>query len=323
MIRHNFRKEILEKLAKREVKDIRLRKDVSISEFIEKIYDACIFPYDEIKMALSILEEAYKDKDCIHFLGIPGYFLATGARGVVSDLIRKGLIDVLVIEEDGLDYDISRSLGGSYYRVMIKNANNILLHELRIHRLGNLIFTREDHESLLVNFVLNTLSKLANREKLSLTEVLSLLSKRIDDENSVLRNAFKYGIKLIPTSIWRSITLNLIFAWAYRENIQLDILNLYKEMANIINNAKRTCAVIASKEARTLVGWWNQFRGGIDYLVHIMDPGSMEDIEMLGDTSSYELTWSMIKRNGKYVTIKAPKLFTFILLVELLYEKIG
>jgi len=323
VIRYNLRKEILEKLAKREVKDIKLRKNVSISDFIKDIYDACISPYDDMELAMNILEEAYKDKDCIHFLGIPGYFLATGARGIISDLIRKGFVDVLVIEEDGLDYDIARSLGGSYYRIMTRNVNNALLHQLRVHRIGNLIFTRESHELLLTRFVLNTLDKMTNREKLSLTEILSILSRGIDDEDSVVRNAFKYRVTLIPTSIWRSTVLNLIFAWAHKEGVQLDILGLYKEMANIINYAKRTCAIIVSKEARTLIGWWNQFRGGIDYLVHIMDPGSIEEVDAFGDTSNYELTWSMIKRNGKYITIKAPRLFAFILLVDLLYEKIS
>ncbi|RLF20126.1 MAG: hypothetical protein DRZ82_03295 [Thermoprotei archaeon] len=322
MMRHEFREEVFKELQKTEIRDLHLKKDITLRHFLEDLAKACIVPYDNMEKAVKILKEAINEDGCVKFLGIPGYFIATGARGVVCDLIRKGLIDVIVMDETGIDYDIARSVGGKYYRLLAERASDILFHELRIHRVGSkIIMPREDHDVLIANFVHKTLEKVSYPKggSIQLTDLLSLLGKEIKDSNSIIRNSYEKGVKLFLTGIWRSIAINTLFAWAYKEGLVLDIMSAYRDIAGVINNAKKVCAVLISSEAREFISWWNQFRGGIDYLIYIEDPAfTLRDVP--GDPLRFEYTWGMIKRKGKYIIIRAPELFSFVLLMEMLYS---
>jgi len=51
---------------------------------------------------------------CTKFLSFPAAIMATGTRGVIIDMVRAGMVDVIVTTCGTLDHDISRTLADYY-----------------------------------------------------------------------------------------------------------------------------------------------------------------------------------------------------------------
>ncbi len=61
--------------------------------------------------AAQIYTEMLDDRLCTKFLSFPAALVATGTRGVIVDMIREGMVDVIVTASGTLDHDLARSWG--------------------------------------------------------------------------------------------------------------------------------------------------------------------------------------------------------------------
>ena len=74
----------------KEVKDMKLGK-LSFSELVDKMGEGGGFSAKNLSTAVNILEEMNKD-ECIKILSFPACIISTGMRGVISQMIEKGLV---------------------------------------------------------------------------------------------------------------------------------------------------------------------------------------------------------------------------------------
>ena len=56
----------------------------------------------------SIMEKIVKEENTT-FLSFPADIISTGTRGVIIDMIKKGLVDVIITTTGTIDHDIARS----------------------------------------------------------------------------------------------------------------------------------------------------------------------------------------------------------------------
>ena len=101
-------------LLKRKVEDMDL-EEINFSELIKQMNNGGGFSAKNLALAVSILEDMNKDKDCIKFFSFPACIIATGLRGAIAQMIEKGLVDVIITTCGTLDHDLARAYGGDYF----------------------------------------------------------------------------------------------------------------------------------------------------------------------------------------------------------------
>src|SRR5438876_4256306 len=73
---------------------------------------------------------------CTKFLCFPAAPVATGLRGVLVEMVNKGLVDVIVTTCGTLDHDVARTYAAYYHGDF--QMDDRKLHRDGYHRLGNL-----------------------------------------------------------------------------------------------------------------------------------------------------------------------------------------
>src|SRR4030042_2978070 len=119
------------------VKDIQLKKGMNSNELIKELYDSGGFSAKKVAVGVDIIEKMIKQKDCVKFLSFPACICSTGTRGVIKELVKRKLFDVVITTCGTLDHDLARIWENYYHGSFL--MDDIELHKMEINRLGNVI----------------------------------------------------------------------------------------------------------------------------------------------------------------------------------------
>ncbi|MDX1534858.1 MAG: deoxyhypusine synthase family protein, partial [Thermoplasmata archaeon] len=159
--------------------------------------------------AAAILEDALTDRARpTMFLGVAGAMVPGGMRKVISDMVRKGLVDVLVTTGAIAYHDFYEGLGHRHYRGH-PEMDDVLLREHFIDRI---------YDSLADEAVFRdidaTMAEIAGGlepRAYSTREFMAILGDRLDDETSIVRAAHQAGIPyFVPTYHDSGIGIGLV-----------------------------------------------------------------------------------------------------------------
>src|SRR3989304_7580751 len=253
----------------RKVEDMRLNK-VNFSELIKQMDSAGGFTAKNLARAVHIFKEMIEEKQCKKFLSFPAAVVATGLRGAISEMIDKGLVDVVITTCGTLDHDLARAWGGKYYHGSF-DLDDRELHKKEIHRLGNVIIpsksygiTIEKNMQPILEDLIKTKSEWSSRE------LCLEFGKRLDDKNSILYQAARKSIPVyVPGITDGAFGTNLLW-FSQDNNFKINILQDEKELSDIAFKNKNTGAlIIGGGISKHHTIWWNAFSGGLNYAIYI------------------------------------------------------
>jgi deoxyhypusine synthase len=131
------------------VKDIHVNKRTSITDLLNQYYESGGFVAKDVGIGVRILKRMVDDQRCTKFLSFPACVVATGTRGVLKDLIKNRLVDVVITTCGTLDHDLARVWKDYYHGSFFMNDSE--LHKKEVHRLGNVIIPKDSYGTLLEN----------------------------------------------------------------------------------------------------------------------------------------------------------------------------
>ena len=311
-----------ENLLKTEVKDIKLSNSMSALSLIKAYNKMGGFTAKMLAKAHEILLEMFMDKECTVFLSFTGNLIATGLRGVIADLISRGYISVIITTGGAVDHDIARSFGGKYFHGSF-DLDDVMLSELKIHRLGNILIPINNYGPIIEKVTWKILSELSNiKSEWSVRELLAEFGKRINDEHSFLRQAYLNNVSIYAPGILDSAFGTHIFMFSQTRNFKLNLINDMKELSDIIFESNRTGAlIIGGGISKHHTIWWNQFKGGLDYAVYITTAVEY-DGSLSGARVKEAISWGKVKPKAKYVTVYGDATIILPLLLASIYEAI-
>src|SRR5271156_6189247 len=178
-------------LLSRHVKDVKLRKGMTVKQLIDSQREIGGFSAQHMIQGIDILKEMIEDKESFNFISFPADIIATGLRGMMADAVRY--FDAVMTTCGTLDHDLAKAYGGHYSLGTFEVDDN-KLKEMDIYRLGN-IFIGADQYGLTVEKyfteIMNDIYKSKDyKEEYSPSELLFEFGKRIKDEHSILRQAY-------------------------------------------------------------------------------------------------------------------------------------
>jgi len=128
------------------VDQIRIKKDEKVSDLI-RLFRGTGFNAKRLSMACEIYEAMAKDKACVKIMTLAGAMVPAGMRGVISDFIRCGFVDMLVTTGANLTHDVIESIG-CHHQQGTDRVSDAELHDKELNRIFDVYMPNQAYEAL-------------------------------------------------------------------------------------------------------------------------------------------------------------------------------
>jgi deoxyhypusine synthase len=243
---------------------------------------------------------------CTKFLSFPAAIMATGTRGVLIDMVRAGMVDVIVTTCGTLDHDISRTVA-DYYQGSFE-MDDAKLRRAGYHRLGNVLVPLESYGPLIEKRMQPLLARAYDGGDRSMTteELSAEIGRDLGSSRSLLYWAQKMKVPVFVPGITDGAVGSQVwlFAESHRD-FKMDLIGDERRLSDITSEAKETGAlVLGGGISKHHVIWWNLFRGGLDWACYITTASEF-DGSLSGAQLREAVSWGKVKENARQASLYA------------------
>ena len=312
-------------MKKTPVRDIVPAKMTS-NELIKTFAQAGGFTAPKLATGIDIIEQMVTDKECLTFLSFPACLCATGVRGVIREIIKRKLVDVIITTAGTLDHDLARVWKPYYPGTFM--ADDRELHRKGINRLGNVFIPMESYGTILEKKLQPMFTKMfQQRERWSTKDMIWECGKQLQQEphgeEALVYWAWKNKIPIyVPGITDGAFGSQLWMVYQTHRSIAIDLFQDEQELSDLVFNAKKTGALIVGggiSKHHTI--WWNQFTGGLDYAVYVTTAVEY-DGSLSGAQTREAVSWGKITEQADSITIEGDASVLLPLMVNALLERL-
>ncbi len=305
------------------VEDYMLTKTMSVNELVLQMEKAWGFTAGKLATAVGILERMNREKDCKKFLSFTGNLVATGTRGVLRELVKRKLADIIITTCGTIDHDIARCWK-SYYRGSFVMNDSKLRNE-GINRLGNVLVPNDSYGVIIEKKMRVLLEALwaEGIKEVSSSQFCREIGRRICNETSILYWAAKNDIPVYVPGITDGAVGYQTWLFSQDHDFRLNLLKDEGQLSDIIYSAKKTGALIVGggiSKHHTI--WWNQFKGGLDYVVYVSTADEW-DGSLSGARPREAVSWGKISAKAKRIMVEGDASVILPIMTSALIERMG
>jgi deoxyhypusine synthase len=303
------------------VKDIEIRGKISVDGLVNQMFKSGGFSAKDIAVSVNIIEDMIKDKKCLKFLSFPACIISTGTRGIIKEMIKRKLFDVVITTCGTLDHDLARIWKNYYHGSFL--MDDVELHKMEINRLGNVIIPNDSYGSIIEKKMSKFLKEIYSEKKeMSTYEFIWEIGKKIKDKNSILYWCYKNKIPMIVPGITDGAVGYQIWQFSQDHDIKINILKDEQLMSDLVWNAKKSGAlIIGGGISKHHTIWWNQFKNGLDYVVYITTAVEW-DGSLSGARPREAISWGKVKEKAKMVTVQEDATIALPIIFASLLERL-
>ncbi len=306
------------------VEDYDVDGSTTTASLVDYMRRAGGFTARHLAEAVEVLEAMFRDEECTVFLAFPACVVATGLRGVLAGLVKRGLVDVIVTTGGTLDHDVARAHGARYLEGSFY-VDDSELAEKGVHRLGNVFIPRDDYGPLLEKVVWKVLDELhaGGVTKLTSRRLAEELGRRLSDENSILKQAANKGVPIYSPGILDSAVGTQLVLYSQVKKLELDLIQDERELLDLAFTAKKLGALILGGGiSKHHVLWFSQFKGGLDYAVYVTTAQEY-DGSLSGARIREAVSWGKVKPEARQVTVDGDATVILPLMLAGAYARLG
>lgn len=294
---------------------------MSVNDLLIQMSASGGFTAQKLADAADIAEKIVRTKDCVRFLSFPACIMATGTRGAIVEMVKNGMVDVIITTCGTLDHDLARTWK-EYYHGDFMMDDTSLYHE-GVSRLGNVLVPNECYGEILENMLTPMFQEiLKGKNSISTHELIREVGSRIDDDTSLLHWCHKKEVPIfVPGPTDGSFGSQL---WMYYQNHRDFRIDLFKDeqaLSDITFDAENTGAIIVGggiSKHHTI--WWNQFRGGLDFAIYLTTAAEY-DGSLSGAQVREAISWGKVKENADHVTVEGDATISLPIIVAALLDR--
>ncbi|HMK95556.1 MAG TPA: deoxyhypusine synthase [Candidatus Limnocylindrales bacterium] len=309
---------------KEAVRDYDFAHGMSVDELVRQMDNAWGFTAGKVAVGVSIMETMINMQDCVKFLSFPADIVATGTRGVIRELVKRRLVDVIITTCGTLDHDVARCWKDYYKGSFIMNDSK--LHREGLNRLGNVLVPNESYGTIIEQKIQGLLKELYSEGKreFSTAELAREIGLRCCNETSILYWAAKHGVPIyVPGITDGAVGYQLWFFSQDHHDFKINLLKDENDLNNIVFDAKKTGALIVGggiSKHHTI--WWNQFRDGLDYVVYISTADEW-DGSLSGARPREAVSWGKISEKAKRIMIEGDATVIMPMMTSALLDRLS
>ncbi len=306
----------------RRVEDITLRPGMTASDIIMEMEKAGGFTAKFVAEGVSILEEMMRDPKSVNFLSFPADIVSTGVRGILVDMLRRNLFDVVVTTGGTIDHDIARCQADYYHGSF--DADDSELYERKIHRLGNVFIPFDNYGPVVERFVRREVPEILEKYggRISPSELLHGLGEKMCP-NSILRTAYEARVPIFSPGLLDSSFGTALSFLSQEQDFHLDFIRDMLKLADLSFTMEVSGAlVLGGGISKHHTIWWNQFKGGLDYVVYLTTAVEW-DGSLSGAREREAISWGKVSRKAARTFIPGEVTALLPLMYAALLDRMG
>ena len=283
------------------VKDFKWKPDLKVEKLVSDLSNVG-FQSIELGKARETIVKMKKDGAKI-YLTFTSNMVTSGLRGFFAQLIKLGLVDVIVTTVGGLEEDIMKAHGENFI-IGDFNSDDVELYEKGINRVGNLYIKSESYakfEDLMGPILKKIYSK---KPRWAVSEMLREIGSDLKDENSILYQASKNNVPIFcPAITDGSLGFHLFMFQQNHKNFVIDVV---KDFQNILlstsHDEKKGSISLGGSISKHHAILACLLNGGLDYAVY-MTTARYSSGSMSGATTNEAKSWGKVKDDSDAVTV--------------------
>ena len=306
----------------RDINQIRLTRGITVAQLIEEM-DACgVLGAGKLGKAARLVTRMFKDSDYTVFLTLAGALVPGGLKNIIAQLIEKGHVNVVVTTGANMVHDMVEALG-CRHKVGTFRAEDEQLKREDIGRIGDIYIEHKAFKGLerWLHRVLDEIPE-QKRQRISPSDLLLEIGKRIGDKNSILATAARKNVPIICPGLPDSIVGFQLWIYGQDKKLVLDPLGDVSKLVDKVYEAKKSgIMILGGGLPKHFALFANTFREGVDAAVQITmdrpEPGGLS-----GASLEEAISWSKVKSEENTVTVICDATIAFPLIVAAALEEI-
>jgi len=287
------------------VRDIVIKSGDDLQNIFNQMSTSGGFESRNLADGLEILSTMINDKHCLRFLSFVAAITATGLRGIITDMLKNKMFDVVITTCGALDHDIARYFSNYLEGSFTLDDSELL--EQSVHRLGNVLVPMESYGPIIEEKMQKFLEEVykSGKKEMSTADITRMIGANLG-EGSFLYWAYKNNIPVIVPGIMDGGVGSQIWLFTQKHSdFKLNVIADSDLLSSLIFKAKKSGALMLGggiSKHHTL--WWNQYRNGLDYAVYITTAQEF-DGSLSGALVREAISWGKVTQNAKQTTIHA------------------
>jgi len=311
------------------VKHIKINGKVTVDQLVQQFSNSGSFGAGRLSVACDIYEKMIREQECTIFLGLAGAVVPAGMRSLIADLIREGLINVVVSTGANMVHDAIEALGGHHYKGHWL-MNDEVLYKHHVYRIYDVLVPEEDFIKLDLKLT-GLYDEIADENKgktLSSRAFAWELGKRLDDPNSILRAAYESNVPVFLPAVRDSELGYVYYLHASRRGFKDTlVVDAFKDVPEIIGICRRSpingMIIIGGGVPRnTIQSAALATKSGLDYAV-VITMDRPETGGLSGSTLEETISWGKVKGNADKVMVFADAMIVFPIMAASVLDRLG
>ena len=311
------------------VKHIKINGKVTVDQLVQQFGNSGSFGAGRLSVACDIYEKMIREQECTIFLGLAGAVVPAGMRSLIADLIREGLINVVVSTGANMVHDAIEALGGHHYKGHWL-MNDEVLYKHHVYRIYDVLVPEEDFIKLDLRLT-SLYDEIADENKgktLSSRAFAWELGKRLNDPNSILRAAYESNVPVFLPAVRDSELGYVYYLHASRRGFKDTLaVDAFKDVPEIIGICRRSpingMIIIGGGVPRnTIQSAALATKSGLDYAV-VITMDRPETGGLSGSTLEETISWGKVKGNADKVMVFADAMIVFPIMAASVLERLG
>ncbi|MCS7142283.1 MAG: deoxyhypusine synthase [Aigarchaeota archaeon] len=284
------------------IRDLEIDPGTSLAQLLREMSLSGGFMGANLGDAFGLLMEMLRDDECLKILSFTGNVIATGTRGVIRDMVRRRIFDVIITTCGALDHDVARTYA-EYERSSFDDDDYALRRD-GYHRLGNVKIRFEDYGHLIEEFMQRVVTGKLSGRSVGSYEVAWSIGEHLN-EKSFLYWCNVNRIPVIVPGILDGAVGYQLWLRGSQHKVALDLFRDQKLLNDMIWDTERAGALIVGggiSKHHTL--WWAQFADGLKYAVYVTTADEY-DGSLSGARPREAVSWKKIADDARHVFVKA------------------
>jgi len=300
-----------------------LKKGLTVGALVSEMNTCGVLGAGKVGKAAELVKEMFSNRDYTVFLTLAGPLVPGGLRRIIRDLIDQEFVNVVVTTGANMVHDMVEALGHRHW-VGTFLAEDEELRTKDIGRIGDIYIEQKAFKGL-EEWMYKTLENIPEekRKRISTTELLFEIGKRLPDSESILATAAKKGVPIISPGFIDSIAGFHLWIFGQDRKLGIDpLLDVNKIMDKVYEAKKVGIIILGGGWPKHFALFANTFREGVDRAIQITmdrpEPGGLS-----GATLKEAISWGKVKPQGKEVTVICDVTIAFPLIVASALEGLG
>jgi deoxyhypusine synthase len=303
----------------KEVIPIEIKDKMTVDQLVIAFGRSGVFQAGNLAKAADIYEEMLRKKSSV-MLAFAGAMVPGGMRKVIADLIRDGMVNLIVTTGANITHDLACAFGEKYY-VCGDRVDDEDFRKRGISR----IYDVASPDSTSVGFEkgIQDIFRQINEGDYSTPELMDEIGKNIKDKDSIVRQAHLKGVPLFVPALEDSILGIQLWIHSQDRKVKLDPLKDIKQITDwVYEHKNRGVISLGGGVPKNFALQSALIPGPHNYAIQVtLD--RPESGGLSGATLEEAVSWGKLTRKSKFVCVYSDSTIVFPMMVAAVRERLS